>query len=151
MPRHRSIHRKDTNQNEIVDFMVKRGATVVDTSMMGEGFPDILIGYKFFSIPAEIKHPGIELNERQRKWHQEFAGAIPVLETIDDAATLLRSIEILTGVLDRASRQMDATIGARFIITQLMSSWRYAKDVMGPPPEQLRTGVNPPLEAVIAT
>lgn len=48
--------RKDSNQQSIVNALKKIGASVVDASNIGGGFPDLIIGYHKKTYLIEIKN-----------------------------------------------------------------------------------------------
>jgi Holliday junction resolvase len=47
--------RIDANQNEIVNQLRKIGASVFITSMVGKGFPDIVVGLRGINFLIELK------------------------------------------------------------------------------------------------
>lgn len=51
----RRAARVDANQNEIVRALRDMGASVAITSMVGSGFPDIVVGYQGRNYLIEIK------------------------------------------------------------------------------------------------
>lgn len=51
----RRAARIDANQTEIVDALRSVGASVAVTSMVGSGFPDIVVGYHGNNYLLEIK------------------------------------------------------------------------------------------------
>ena len=72
--------KKDENHNEIAQFLEKKGFTVLDTSKLGDGFPDMAISYtmprsfKKFAALLEAKMPGEKLNPKQEKVRQRWQG-----------------------------------------------------------------------------
>lgn len=80
----------DANQHEIVDALRGVGASVSITSAVGEGFPDIAVGYKGQNLLLEIKDGSKPPSDRkltpaQQKWHREWCGTVLVVETVKDA------------------------------------------------------------------
>ncbi len=73
----------------------KCGATVVDTSTMGKGFPDLVVGYRDATLLIEIKNPDRDwkLEETQKKFLSNWNGG-PVIVMInpEDAPKLLESL-----------------------------------------------------------
>ncbi len=51
------MHRTDNNQAEIIRVLKAVGATVTDTSMVGGGFPDLVVGIFGKDYKIEIKNP----------------------------------------------------------------------------------------------
>lgn len=47
--------RVDANQKEIVDALRKVGASVVSLSQIGDGCPDLLVGYRGRTLLLEVK------------------------------------------------------------------------------------------------
>lgn len=47
--------RKDANHNDIQNYLLERGWSVHDTSALGFGFPDALVGKPEFCAVVEIK------------------------------------------------------------------------------------------------
>jgi hypothetical protein len=120
-----SVHRKDTNHGAIVATFIKRGASVIDTFQTGNGFVDIVVGYKFFTVIVEIKHPGAQLRERQQKVKDNFKGAYAVIHTEDEASVVLRTIDAIHHVLAAASEGIAQTDTARWAILMLASKWDF--------------------------
>jgi hypothetical protein len=69
------LHGKiDENQTAIVDALRAVGATVHSTASLGEGFPDILVGFRLSTFLLEVKAEEGVLNPAQRKWHHNWQG-----------------------------------------------------------------------------
>ena len=83
MPR-RVYGKVDAVQHEIVTFLRKFGCSVQSLASVGEGCPDLLIGYRRVNYLAECKTPGGRHRAKQGEWAESWAGG-PVL--------LLRSVE----------------------------------------------------------
>lgn len=89
----------DANQPLIVGFLRKAGCSVAITSAAHDGFPDIVVGYKGVTVLAEIKDGSLvpskrRLTPKQVEFHNEFTGAIVILESIEHAAALLNKLRI---------------------------------------------------------
>lgn len=87
----------DANQGELVDVMRRMGASVVITSVAGDGFPDTVVGWGGISVLAEIKDGAKvpskrKLTEDQKKFHEEHKGAVTVIETVEQAVSLVNRI-----------------------------------------------------------
>lgn len=75
------------------------GITVADTSAVGNGFPDLVVGGKCqcgrpTNYLAEIKDPGKPpsarwLTPRQAEFHAGWRGQIQVVYTMDDALRMI--------------------------------------------------------------
>jgi hypothetical protein len=89
--------RADKNQPEIVKALRDVGATVQHLHTVGQGCPDLLVGYKNRNYFIEVKTmkdlpknfcgvPGWEaLNDREREWHGHWAGTSLVVFTAEEA------------------------------------------------------------------
>jgi len=88
--------RVDANQAEIVKALRKAGATVHSTAAIGDGFPDLVVGYAnrtaLFEIKDGTKPPSKrELNELQLKWHAEWnGGTLCVVDSVESALRMLK-------------------------------------------------------------
>jgi Holliday junction resolvase len=85
---------KDSNQTEIVSGLRKIGCTVAITSMVGKGFPDIVVGYQnknyLFEIKDGNKSPSKQkLRSSQIEWHQLWNGSVHVVNSITVALSIL--------------------------------------------------------------
>ena len=88
--------RVDRNQPEIVDGLRKFGATVKILSAVGDGCPDILVGYNGKNYLMEIKDcqkppSKRRLTDDQKKWHGKWKGQKCVVETIAKAVEILKN------------------------------------------------------------
>ena len=94
----RRANRIDDNQNEIVNALRKVGAYVRIVTM-GDGVPDLLVGYRGYTILMEVKDGNKspskrKLTEAEQKFFDEWTGGlIAVVESIDDALAILRACE----------------------------------------------------------
>lgn len=89
------VKRIDSNQPVLVAQMRKiPGVTVKHTHMVGDGFTDVVIGFRRKNYLLEIKDPSKppsarRLTEDEKKFHEEWTGQIDVVETIDDVLRIL--------------------------------------------------------------
>jgi hypothetical protein len=83
--------KKDANQNEIVKELEKHGCSVLDTSAVGGGFPDIIVGKNDVTLLMEIKNPKTrgKLNKLQKKWFAEWNGQVDVVYTKREAVEIV--------------------------------------------------------------
>lgn len=82
--------RKDDNHKEIADVYRKMGCSVLDTSMVGSGAPDIIVGLKQGNHLVEIKDgkkkpSARRLTPDEERFHIEWRGPIRVISTVDEA------------------------------------------------------------------
>jgi len=80
----------DANQSEIVKALRGIGATVSLTHRLGEGFPDICVGYHGRNILMEIKDgskppSARKLTKPEQAWHDAWRGQVVIVESVDDA------------------------------------------------------------------
>ena len=86
----RRAARADGNQKEIVEYIRKRyEATVAHTHMIGQGFPDIVIGYRGANYLVEIKDGSKSPSERaltkeESLWHAEWCGQVCIISSVKD-------------------------------------------------------------------
>jgi len=74
----------DLNQAEIVKALRERGYSVAHTHMVGEDFPDIVVGNDKTNWLVEIKSKGGELTEGQKEFINEWKGTVIVAYCIED-------------------------------------------------------------------
>lgn len=91
----RAHGRTDGNQTAIVAALRKAGASVRITSMVGDGWADVVVGYCGIDQQVEIKTPGGDLTPAQRKHHREWRDRgrpVVVVESVADALDLIRAM-----------------------------------------------------------
>lgn len=81
----RMLKRNDPNHAEIVTVLRSVGCTVVDLGAVGNGVPDLIVGYRGRNYLIEIKAPDDALRENQRAWHASWRGQVAVARTTDEA------------------------------------------------------------------
>lgn len=87
-------NKADANQSEIVQGIRDAGYSVCVTSMVGDGFTDIVCGGLGRNILIEIKNPDMPPNKRkltpeQVRFHKEWQGPIGVAETLEEALLMI--------------------------------------------------------------
>ena len=90
----RRAARVDGNQKHIVGIFRKLGATVAHTHMIGQGFPDIVVGYKGLNHLVEIKDPRMppscrKLTQDEQTFFDEWNGSAVIIENEQDCIDLL--------------------------------------------------------------
>jgi Holliday junction resolvase len=70
--------RVDETQPDIVKALRERGWIVIDTSRVGSGFPDLVVGARGFTLLCECKTEKGKLNDAQEEFHREWLGS-PIL------------------------------------------------------------------------
>jgi len=88
--------RVDDNQKQIIHTFIALGASVLNLSRVGEGCPDILIGYKKHSVLCEIKRDNkAPYTESQVKFMQNWRGGpISRIDSVDAAIRLIKMLDI---------------------------------------------------------
>lgn len=84
----------DGNQPEIVKALRAVGATVRDLSGVGQGCPDLLVGYRGRNVLIEVKDPSQPPNKRkltpdQAEFHALWRGQVIVVESPEAAIAAL--------------------------------------------------------------
>jgi hypothetical protein len=91
----RYANRIDANQNQIVDAMRKAGA-VVRIISQGDGIPDLLVGYKGYTILMEVKDgdkvpSARKLTEPEQKFFDDWRGGmLAVVNSVEEALEILK-------------------------------------------------------------
>lgn len=90
----RRAARVDDNQAELVAQLRAYGASVAVTSALGQGFPDIVVGFQGRNWLLEIKDPSKVPSKRrltpdELAWHNDWRGSVHVVETFEDCTALI--------------------------------------------------------------
>lgn len=81
----RRANRKDGNQAEIMKQLKSvPNLSVFDTSRLGDGFPDLVVGYCGMSYLYEIKMPGCKLTPDEVKFSESWAGHWMIVYCVED-------------------------------------------------------------------
>ena len=87
----RKVHRVDLNQSSIVGIFLKFGFSVFIASSMGDGFPDLVVGFCGLNFLVEIKNRELYsknrvlLTDDQLQFHGNWKGSIVTIETDSEA------------------------------------------------------------------
>ena len=89
----------DDNQAEIVAVLRGGGLSVAVTSMVGDGFPDLVAGGFDRNYLIEIKDGAKSPSRRrlspaEQAFHDAWRGQITTLESADDAIGFLRDVRL---------------------------------------------------------
>jgi hypothetical protein len=92
----------DRNQAEIVQALRALGATVQPLHAVGEGCPDLLVGFRGVNYLIEVKDWKQPPNKRQlrpvqEEWHGGWKGQVAKIETVDAAIALVTGQINITG------------------------------------------------------
>ena len=83
----------DLNQRVIVEALRRVGASVIDLSAVGDGCPDLLVGYRGHTWLVEVKSTRGKLTPAQKVTHAEWNGfPIAVVKTVEEALLLIGAI-----------------------------------------------------------
>jgi len=86
--------RIDANQNEIVNHLRKIGASVFITSMVGKGFPDIVVGFRKKNFLIELKdsskpNSAKKLTAHEQAFFDTWKGTVHKCETFDEILQII--------------------------------------------------------------
>jgi len=83
-------HRTDALQAAVIRELEQAGWSVQSLSQVGNGVPDLLVaspeGETFL---IEVKAPGRELSERQRRWKSQWKGKVMVVRSLEEVARIV--------------------------------------------------------------
>ena len=90
----------DANQTAVVSALRAAGATVQSLAAVGDGVPDLLVGYRGHTLLFEVKDgqkPPSQrrLTDDQQKWHAAWTGG--TLCIVDGPEAALRAIGVIKG------------------------------------------------------
>jgi len=91
--------RVDENQKTIVHTFIALGASVIDLSRVGQGTPDLAIGYKGKTVFVEVKSSEkAPYTEPQVKFMQNWrGGAVSRIDSVDAAIRLIKMLDMDNG------------------------------------------------------
>lgn len=86
----RARGRTDSNHQLIVAGLRKAGGTVQSLASIGNGCPDLLLGWHSRNYLLEIKSPDQppsrrRLTDDEVNWHHEWRGKVYVVHTLEEA------------------------------------------------------------------
>jgi len=91
--------RTDGNQSDLIKELRKIGADVADTSRLGGGFPDLVVGYRGTNYLIEVKDPkqkpsDRKLTPKEKDFFDRWgSGPCFVVETLDGFLELAKHHE----------------------------------------------------------
>lgn len=90
----RRASKVDRNQPEIVHALRAAGATVQPLHTVGDGCPDLLVGYRGINYVIEVKDwkaapSARKLNPAQVVWHDGWKGSVAKVETAEAALSVI--------------------------------------------------------------
>lgn len=95
-----SGHRKDSNHNDVRDALLEIGASVTETHMIGDGFPDLVVGFRGQNFLLEVKDgrkpkSDTQLTQAEQKWFESWRGAAHIVYSVEDAVTLVSTLTVV--------------------------------------------------------
>ncbi len=96
----RRAARTDANQTEIVQMLRKIGASVQSLAMVGQGVPDLLVGFRGENFLFEIKDGDKPPSKRnltsdEETWHMRWQGQVQTVNSIDEALQYLGLLDLM--------------------------------------------------------
>jgi len=85
MSRRGHAGRVDANHAECVKALRSAGMMATSTAMLGNGFADIIVGYRGLNILLEIKSEGGRMTSDERQFHLTWAGQVAVANSPEEA------------------------------------------------------------------
>ena len=94
----RRAARIDANQPVIVEAARQLGATVWITADLGNGGPDLVIGWRGLNYLVEVKDAAKppsarKLTSAEREFHDQWRGQVVVVESVDDLVRLIQGAQ----------------------------------------------------------
>lgn len=98
----RRAGRLDANQREIVEALRAAGASVRSLASVGNGCPDLLVGYGRVNTLLEVKDGRKEPARRRLKPLEQgfvdtWRGQVSVVESVDQALAIVTARAVVTG------------------------------------------------------
>lgn len=93
----RRAARVDGNHKAIVKRLRELGMSVADTSRLGAGFPDIVVGWRgvngMFEIKDLLRKPSERrLTDDEDKFHTAWKGQIAKVETAEEVEAIMQKL-----------------------------------------------------------
>ena len=90
MSQSRAAYRVDSNQPAIVRALRDIGATVQHLHMVGDGCPDLLVGFRGRTYLLEVKATKrSKLTPDERAWHENWRGTVYVVTSAEQAVGIV--------------------------------------------------------------
>lgn len=93
----RRIARTDANQQDVIDAMRKLGASVQPLHRVGQGCPDLLVGYRQQNLLMEVKDGSKPPSDRrltpdQSRWLRDWKGPVFIVTSPLEAVGFLQNL-----------------------------------------------------------
>jgi len=79
----------DANQKEIIEALRQVGVTVFDTSAVGRGFPDLVIGWQGVNYLVEVKTEKGKPTDFQVNFFTHWRGQVVLVRNVKDIFNFL--------------------------------------------------------------
>lgn len=88
----------DANHTAIVRALKAVGASVQSLAMVGNGCPDLLVGFRGQNFALEVKDGEKSPSRRvltpdEEDWHSEWRGSVVTVHTVDEALRTIGAIQ----------------------------------------------------------
>lgn len=77
--------RVDSNHAAVVTALRKIGCSVQSLADVGNGCPDLLVGYHGENYALEVKVPGADLTPDEEAWEERWVGNYAVVHSAQEA------------------------------------------------------------------
>lgn len=100
----RRAARVDDNQKEIVTYARKIGMSVQHLHTVGNGCPDLILGYLGFNFLVEVKD-GAKPPSKQKltidevEWHKVWLGDVSIVKSTDDVDQIQERARIMANLM----------------------------------------------------
>lgn len=90
--------RTDRNQSEIVRALRQLGCSVQSLAEIGQGCPDLLVGFRGENFLMEVKDgmakPSAQkLTECEKLWHKTWSGKVVIVTSAKEAIALVEATQ----------------------------------------------------------
>lgn len=85
----RQAAKVDANQSDIVTALLNAGCSVQDTSAVGKGFPDLVVGRARRTYLIEVKTETGKLTPAQAWFSAIWQGHFQIARSVDDALRIV--------------------------------------------------------------
>lgn len=96
----RRAAKRDDNHVDVVNALRQLGCTVQDLASVGDGCPDILVGFRGRNLCLEIKDgakppSARKLTPEQIIWHGQWRGQVVIVESVEQAVRVVTQPQTL--------------------------------------------------------
>ncbi len=87
----------DANHGDVVQGLIDFGASVTSLAAVGNGCPDLLVGFKGCNVLLEIKDGSLppsarKFKPKQKTWHAAWRGKAHVVNSLEEALYILKNV-----------------------------------------------------------